>query len=209
MQRLFETNTNQATDVLPDSVDTSIVFTGTPYIMYKQLKLDDNFRRYLLGTLISEHVLRTGIKSIQYQTSFELVAGTESRVVNFQGTNKKFSFLLVLLVYDKSDEDRSIYDSYNTELASTKIKLVKLENVSNTYSSFNSLKFDNADAHGKYLLYSQIIVWYCKGSRLAPLSDYAHNPIYQELPTMSKYFASAESLLIKFLEKGYTNEIEK
>ena len=111
MQRLFETNTNQATDVLPDSVDTSIVFTGAPYIMYKQLKLDDNFRRYLLGTLISEHVLRTGIKPIQYQKSFELVAGTESRVVNFQGTNKKFSFLLVLLVYDKSDEDRSIYDS--------------------------------------------------------------------------------------------------
>ena len=59
------------------------------------------------------------------------------------------------------------------------------------------------------MLYSQIIVWYCKGSRLAPLSDYAHNPIYQELPTMSKYFASAESLLIKDLEKGYTNEIEK
>ena len=38
MKRLFERNTNQATDVLPDSVDTSIVFTGAPYIMYKQLK---------------------------------------------------------------------------------------------------------------------------------------------------------------------------
>ena len=33
MQRLFETNTNEATDALPDSVDANIVVTGTPYIM--------------------------------------------------------------------------------------------------------------------------------------------------------------------------------
>ena len=37
MQRLFEANTNQATDALPGSVDASITFTGAPYIMYKHL----------------------------------------------------------------------------------------------------------------------------------------------------------------------------
>ena len=44
MQRLFETNTSQATNALPDSVDA-------PYIIYKQFKLDDNFRTYFEGTL--------------------------------------------------------------------------------------------------------------------------------------------------------------
>ena len=181
IQRLFEANTNQATDALPDSVDGSIVFTGAPYIMYKQFKLDNNFRTYLKKTLISEHVLRTGIKPTPYQKSFELIASTESRVVNFQGANKQFSFLLISLVYDKSDQHRSICDSYNTELASTKIKSIKSENASNRYSSFNSVKFDTADTHEKYLPYSQFVAWYCKGSSIAPLLDYAHNPIHPEL----------------------------
>ena len=34
MQRLFETNKNQATNALPTSVDTSIVFTSALYILY-------------------------------------------------------------------------------------------------------------------------------------------------------------------------------
>ena len=127
MQRLFESNVNQARNALPTSVDVSIVFTSAPYIMYEQFKLDDNFRTYLEGTLISEHVLRTGIKPAPRQKSFELVAGTESRVVNFQGANKQFSFLSISLVYDKSDQHRSIYNSYNAELASAKLKSIKLE----------------------------------------------------------------------------------
>ena len=49
----------------------------------------------------SEHVLRTGIKP-PYQKSFELVHGTESRVVDFTEENKQFSFFAVSLVYDKS-----------------------------------------------------------------------------------------------------------
>ena len=114
-------------------------------------------------------------------------------------------------MYDKSDQHRSIYDSYNTELAGTKIKLIKLENVSNTYSSFNSVKFDTADAHDKYLLCSQFVVWYCKGSSIAPLWDYVYNRIYQELPTMSEYFARADEKFFIDLRrgKGYTDEIEK
>ena len=47
VQRLFETL---------DSVGASIVFTGAPYILYEQFKLDDNFRTNLEGTLLSEHV---------------------------------------------------------------------------------------------------------------------------------------------------------
>ena len=71
MQKLFETNENQATNALPTSVDVTIIFTSAPYILYEQFKLDDNFRTYLEGTIISEHVLRTGIKSTPYQKSFD------------------------------------------------------------------------------------------------------------------------------------------
>ena len=151
-------------------------------------------------------MLRTGIKPTLYQKSFELVAGTESRVVNFQGTNKQFFFLSISLVYDKSDQHRSISDSYNAELASTKLKSIKSENASKTYSSFNSVKFNTADAHDKRLLYSQFAAWYCKGSSIAPLLDYAHNPTYQELPTMSE----DEKIFIDLRRgKGYTNEMEE
>ena len=58
--------------------------------------------------MISEHGFTTGIKPTPYQKSFELVTGTQSRVVSFQGANKQFSFLSISLVYDKSDQHRSI-----------------------------------------------------------------------------------------------------
>ena len=121
MQKLFETNTNQSTDALPTSIDADIVFTGVRHIMCEQFQLDDNFKTYLEGTIQSEHVLRTRIKRAPYQESFELVRGIESRVVDFTGANKQSCFSAVSLVYDKSNQHRSIYDSYNVELASTKL----------------------------------------------------------------------------------------
>ena len=114
MQRLLEANNNQASDALPAAVDGSIIFTSAPSIMHEQFKLDDNFITHLEGTLISEHALRTGIKPTPYQNSFRLVTGTRSRVVNFTAANKQFSFLAISLVYDRSDQHGSIYDSYNT-----------------------------------------------------------------------------------------------
>ena len=53
--------------------------------------------------MLSEHVLRTGIKPTPYQKFLEPVTGTESRVIDFQAANKQFSFLAILLMYDKSD----------------------------------------------------------------------------------------------------------
>ena len=76
MQKLFETNVNQAPNALPRTVDADIVFTGVSYIMYKQFQLDDNFKTYLEETMSSEHVLRMRIKLVPYQKSFELVNGT-------------------------------------------------------------------------------------------------------------------------------------
>ena len=61
------------------------------------------------------------------------------------------------------------------------------------------------------MLYSQFVAWYYKGSSIAPLSDYAHNPVYQELLKLHDYFANADEKVFIDLrrEKGYTNEIEK
>ena len=173
--------------------------------------MDNNDRTYLEGLMLSERVLRTGIKPKLYQKSFELVVGTESRVVNFQAANKKLSFLTILLVYNRSDKHRSVYDCYNTELASTKIKSVQLENASNTYSSFNTVKLDTSDAHDKYLLYMQFVAWYCKGSSIVPLSDYANNLTFQELPDSDDYFTNSDEKLFIDLRcgKGCTGELGK
>ena len=54
--------------------------------------------------MLSERVLRTGIKPTLYQKSFELVIGTESRVLNIQAANKQFSFFTISLVFDRSDQ---------------------------------------------------------------------------------------------------------
>ena len=78
MQKLFETNINQSTDALPMSIDTDVIFTGAPYIMYEQFVLDNNFKTYLEGTMQSKDVLRIRIKPTPYQELFELVRGTES-----------------------------------------------------------------------------------------------------------------------------------
>ena len=58
--------------------------------------------------MLSERVLRTGIKPTLYQKSFELVIGTESRVLNIQTANKQFSFFTILLVFDRSDQQVSV-----------------------------------------------------------------------------------------------------
>ena len=210
MQRLFETNVNRSADALPRTVDVEIIFTSAPYIIYEQLKLDDYYRTYLEGAMLSERVLRTGIKPTLYQKSFELVVGTESRVVNLQAANKQFSFLTISLVYGRSDQHRSVYDSYNTELASTKITSVQLENVSNMYM-FNTVKFDKSDAHDKYLLYMQFVLWYCKGSSIVPLTDYANNLTFQEFPDLDDYFTNSDEKVFIDLRrgKGYTDELEK
>ena len=79
------------------------------------------------------------------------------------------------------------------------------------HSSFNSVNLDTSDAHNKFLLYSQFVTWYCKGSSFAPLFDYAHNLTFQELPTMSQYFTNTDEKIFIDLRHGksYTNELEK
>lgn len=114
--------------------------------------------------------------------------------VDFRGANRQFSFLRVSSVYDKSNPHKTIYDSYNTKLASTStnIQSLKVENASNNYSPSNKLKFDVSDKHGKYLLYCQFVAWKCNRCRVVPLKDYANNEIFQQLPNLKDHFTNSD-----------------
>ena len=55
------------------------------------------------------------------------------------------------------------------------------------------------------------MAWSWKACSIASLSDYANNSVFQEFPTRSKYFTSADEKIFINLRrgKGYTNEIKK
>ena len=50
------------------------------------------------------------------------------------GSNRQFDWLEFSLVYHKSDQQATIYDSYNFELAAKTIKSMKLSNFTEIYS---------------------------------------------------------------------------
>ena len=212
MQRLFEANTNLgAAAGLPDTVDAKIILKSTPYLLYTQFKLDTNFRNYLETALVSESKLRTGIQKTPYQKSYELIAGTQSRTINFNNALKQFSFLEISLVYDRSDKHLSIYDSYNAEVASTQIKSIKLQNASNTYSEFNTVKFDLEDEEDRYTLYNAFVASVTEGSSIIAESEYMNNEVHQELPNRNTYFTDSDERVYIDIRrsKGFTGELER
>ena len=127
------------------------------------------------------------------------------------GSNKQFSFMEISLVYGKSDQRTSMYDGYNCETASTKIDSIKLENANNNYSVSNEIKFDLNNKNDKFLLYWKFSVWYCSGCSIAPLTDYANNEVYRELPSLNKIHTDYDERFFLDLRRGqgYTGELEK
>ena len=103
-----------------------------------------------------------------------------------------------MLLYNSSEQHKSIYKSYNSEVAAVQISSIKPKNTSGTYSEYNTIKFDLTDEHGKYILYSAFTTWICKGSSIAARTDYAHNKTYQKAVMQEKYFTDSEkrSILI-------------
>ena len=70
------------------------------------------------------------------------------------------------MVYDKSDAHKTIYDSYNLELASTLMKNVELENALNNNRLSNEIDFDFENDFDKQQLYKQFLAYNCKGCSL-------------------------------------------
>ena len=129
MSRLFESKDNlaNANTAIPQP-DAKIILTAAPYLLYHQFNLEDTYRTYLEGVLVSSRKLRGGLKLFPYQKSYELVAGGQSKTFSFTNAFKQFEFLEISLVWDKSDQHTTIYDSYNAEIAATHIKSIKLQN---------------------------------------------------------------------------------
>ena len=71
--------------------------------------------------MISNKVLRTGIKKSPYQKTYKLIVGVQSRTITFESSNKQFTSLEMLLVFDSSHQHKSIYDGYNAEVTTTTI----------------------------------------------------------------------------------------
>ena len=193
MQKLFESKTNQAAGAgYPDTVDAKIILELAPYLLFYQFSLEDTYRTYFEGAIISNQVLRTGIKYSSYQKSYELVAGAQSKTFTFTNAFKQFAFLEFSLVCDKGDQHLNIYDSYNAETAAVSIKYIKLQNASNTYREFNTIKFNLEDEEDRYVLYNAFVAWVTKGSSIVPESDYLYNEIRHELPNRKKYFTHSD-----------------
>ena len=161
--------------------------------------------------MISNQVLRTGLKLSPYQKSYELVSGSQSKTITFTNAFKQFEFLEFSLVYDKSDQHLTTYDSYNAETAAVDIRYIRLQNASNTYSEFNSIKFDLTDEEDRFILYNAFVAWITKGSSIVPEADYLYNKTKQELPNRKTYFTDSDEKVYIDLRrsKGYTGEFER
>ena len=195
MKKLFESNKNlmgnpktgkSATstdsydyepDGIPQMPDVQIVLLKAPMIQYEQLTLDTNFRQYLETILYSAKVLRMGVQKTQHQKNYELQAGSQDIMVDFQGANRQFDWIEICLVYDKSDKHLTAYGNYNAECASKFIKSLEFANISNQHSSTNTLKFDIGNDLQKHLLWKQYLAWCTNGCSTAPVTDFMNNPI--------------------------------
>ena len=210
--KLFESNANLASDAAcPTEFDAKIMLDSTPYLLYHQFELEDTYRAYFEGAMISNQILRTGLKLSPYQKSYELVSGSQSKTITFTNAFKQFEFLEFSLVYDKSDQHLTTYDSYNAETVAVSINYIRLQNASNTYSEFNSIKFDLTNEEDRYVLYNAFVAWVAKGSCIVPEAGYLYNKTKQELPNRNTYFTkSDEKVYIDIRRsKGYTGEFER
>ena len=161
--------------------------------------------------MISNQILRTGLKLSPYQKSYELIAGAQSKTFTFTNAFKQFEFLEFSLVFDESDQHLTTYGSYNAETAAVDIKYIRLQNASNTYSEFNTIKFDLTNEEDRYVFYNAFVAWVTKDSSIVPEADYLHNKTKQELPNRNTYFTdSDEKVYIDIRRsKGYTGEFER
>ena len=76
MSRLSESKENQAAGVArPTTMDAKIILDSAPHLLYHQFNLDNNFRMYLEGALISENNLRTRLQKTPLQKSYEMAVG--------------------------------------------------------------------------------------------------------------------------------------
>ena len=108
LKKLFEAKKVLAAGADIPSPDAKIIFTKTPFIQYEQLILDKNFRQYLKTIMVSKKILCMGSQKTPIEKTYEINLGQDSINIDFQGSNRQFSWLEILMVYDKSDKHATI-----------------------------------------------------------------------------------------------------
>ena len=212
MGKLFESRKPLAANAAIQEPDAQIIFTKAPFVQYEQILLDKNFRQHLETIMVSKKKLRMGAQKTPIQKTYEIQKGSDSLNIEFFGANRQFDWIEISIVPDKSDKHKTIYDSYNREMAAQLIKSLKLTNFTELYSLTNEKKYDTDNLTQQHLLYKQFLAWSCKGSSVAPVSDYVDNPIFQELPDQETYFSakSDERIYVDLrASSGYVKEAEK
>ena len=210
LNKLFESN--KRVDNIPRNPDAQIIYHDHPYIHYQQLVLDGNFLAYLNASLRAKTALRTGIYDAPYQQSFEMNVGSQSQKINFYGFAAQFEFIEISLVYNRSDQHQTTYDSYDLELAARNIQSLTLENARSTYSITGTLEYNIDNEDDKHTLHSMFVAYNFNGCSAAPITQYRNNEIFQEIPKEKDYFRSSsdEKLYVDMRRsKGYTDELEK
>ena len=101
--------------------------------------------------------LRQGVLPAPYQQEIEVNRGTQEFTCTFKGAQRQFDWLEISIVYDKSYQHTTIYDSYDLELAARLIQSLKFENTSSTYSLTGKLLYDLEKEEDKHLIYKMFV----------------------------------------------------
>ena len=210
MNRLFESNKKLTT--IPDNPDAFINVYDRPFIAYQEINLTQAADLYFTGILRSETALRQGVLPASYQQLFEIAQGTQSFTCTLKGAQRQFDWLEISIVWDKSFQHTTIYDSYDVELASKIIQTIKFENTTTTYSLTGKLLYDFEKDDDKNILYKMFIAQQCKRCSAAPLTQYKNNEIYQEITSEDDYTTNNTDDRVWIdmrRSKGYTDKLEK
>ena len=167
---------------------------------------------YFTGILRSETGFRQGVLPAPYQQEIGVNTGTQDFTCTFKGVQRQFDWSEISIVYDKSYQYTTIYDSYDLELAARLIQSLKFENTSSTYSITGKLSYDLEKEDHKHLIYKMFVTHSFNGCSSALLTQYKNNNIFRELIEEDDYFGdeSEERVYIDMRRsKGYTDELEK
>ena len=210
MNKLFESTKKLA--AIPSEPEVLIQFHDQPYIAYQEITLTQNFDIYFSGIIRSETAVRMGVLPAPYQQLLEVNKRILSLTVTFTGAQRQSEWLEISLVYDKSYQHLTIYDSYNIELAAKMIQSIKFENTTSPYSLTGKLEYNYKIEDEKNILYKMFIAYTCNGCSTAPLTQYKNNEIYQYITPEEDYRSNRRddrTYIDMRSSQGYTDELEK
>ena len=78
-----------------------------------------------------------GAQKTLIQKTYKIQIGSESLNVDFLDANEQIDWIEISIVPDKCDEYKTIYDSYNRDMAAQLIQTLKLTNFTELYSLTN------------------------------------------------------------------------